>query len=138
VPQPEQAQQELPPAPPAPRTETAKKSEPAKKTNTAKSETAKTDTAKSDSAKSDSIPTKRTQWVCNATGWWQKCETSSYACYSQSSMAMGFGSTEATARVSAETECNTAMMRLMSVNFTYRTSVTSRCKAVSCSPPNAK
>ena len=83
-------------------------------------------------------PQKRTQWVCNATGWWQKCESNGYPCYAQSSTMLGFGTTEAAARVSSETECNTAMSRLMSVNFTYRTSVTQRCKAVSCTPPTSK
>lgn len=86
----------------------------------------------------ETTPEKRTQWVCNATGWWQKCESAGYPCYAQSSMMLGFGTNEPAARVSAETLCNTAMSRLMSVNFTYRTSVTQRCKAVSCSPPNSR
>ena len=81
---------------------------------------------------------KRTQWFCTATGWWQKCETNSYACYSQMTTMSGFGSTEPLARSSAESMCNTSMSRLMSVNFTYRTSVTQRCKALKCSPPNAR
>ncbi|HLL24577.1 MAG TPA: hypothetical protein VK427_20740 [Kofleriaceae bacterium] len=80
---------------------------------------------------------KRTQWVCNAMGSWQKCEQN-FQCWPQTTMMMGFGSTEALARVSAESQCSTAMTRLMSVNFTYRTNVTSRCRAISCSPPNAK
>lgn len=89
-------------------------------------------------AQTSSIPAKRTQWVCNATGWWQKCESNGFTCYPQTTFMLGFGSTEPLARVSAETACNTAMTRLMSVNFTYRTSVTQRCKAISCSPPNAR
>ncbi len=81
---------------------------------------------------------KRTQWVCSATGWWQKCEGTSYTCYAQTTTMTGFGSTEALARTSSESLCNTAMSRMMSVNFTYRTSVTQRCKAMQCSPPNAR
>jgi hypothetical protein len=98
--------------------------------------TSNSDTSKS--ADSSNIPAKRTQWVCNATGWWQKCETQGYTCYPQSTMMLGFGSTESAARVSAETECNTAMMRLMSANFAYRTNITTRCRAMSCSAPNSR
>ncbi|MGN6107815.1 MAG: hypothetical protein ACTHU0_22095 [Kofleriaceae bacterium] len=87
-------------------------------------------------AKSDS--TKHTQWVCNAMGSWQKCETQGYACFPQMSNAIGFGSTEALARMSAQSQCTTAMSRLMSVNFAYRTSVTAPCHVLKCTPPNER
>jgi hypothetical protein len=125
-PQPQQQPQPQPEPPPAPTPAPPPTPAPAPAPSPAKD------------ANSGTIPAKRTQWVCNATGWWQKCESQGYPCYAQSTMMLGFGTTEAAARVSAEMECNTAMSRLMSVNFAYRTSVSQRCKAGSCSPPNAK
>jgi hypothetical protein len=80
---------------------------------------------------------KRTQWVCNATGSWQRCEAQGYMCFPQTSMALGFGPTEPLARASATSQCSTAMTRLMSANFAYRTSITAPCHVMSCSPPNA-
>jgi hypothetical protein len=81
---------------------------------------------------------KRTQWLCNAQGLWQKCETKGFQCYPQTTFMLGFGATEALARSNAESVCNSSMSRLMSANFTYRTSVTAPCKTAKCTPPNAR
>lgn len=81
---------------------------------------------------------KRTQWVCNAQGMWQRCETKGFQCYPQTTFMLGFGPTEPLARSNAESICNSSMSKLMSVNFAYRTSVTAPCKTVKCTPPNAK
>jgi hypothetical protein len=75
------------------------------------------------------------QWQCNATGSWQKCETNGTQCYPQTSSAFGFGATEPLARLAAESQCASAMAGVMSANFTYRTSVSSSCRATSCTPP---
>ena len=74
-------------------------------------------------------------WSCNAMGSWQKCESKGFPCYSQMSSAFGFGANEPAARMSAETECTKAMTGVMSANFTYRTSVSSPCRATNCTPP---
>lgn len=80
---------------------------------------------------------QRTQWVCSATGYWQKCDTKNM-CFTQMQTSMGFGATEPAAATSAQSMCTSAMSRMMSVNFTYRTRVTSICRKTTCSPPNAK
>jgi hypothetical protein len=74
-------------------------------------------------------------WRCTASGMWQKCDKKQL-CSTQSVSQFAFGENEQLARVSAATQCSTAMTNLMIVNnINYTTSVLVSCSASTCAPP---
>ncbi|MBA3459007.1 MAG: hypothetical protein H0T46_03535 [Deltaproteobacteria bacterium] len=77
-------------------------------------------------------PTGPRQWQCSASGGWQKCDPQSSQCTPQSASATGVGQSEVLAREAAETNCGNTMNGMMGASFTFRTSVTSGCRAISC------
>jgi hypothetical protein len=74
-------------------------------------------------------------WRCTASGMWQKCDKKQL-CSTQSVSQFAFGDNEQLARVSATTQCSTAMTNLMMAsNITSTTSVLVPCSASTCTPP---
>ena len=79
-------------------------------------------------------------WMCSAEGTWKDCKAGGFPCNMHSSRANGWGGSEQSARVFAESECSsqmTRMMMLQGLNISLHLSimVVSQCRSTTCTPP---